>query len=73
MTADKAAALESRIKIIRFDEGFTPERKCAIATTYVDELLTKKGIDRSAIPSKCNRCHCSRRYPYRFERGTCFA
>ncbi|AXI24194.1 hypothetical protein CE557_370 [Cardinium endosymbiont of Sogatella furcifera] len=47
LTADKAAALESRIKVIHFDEGFTPARKCAIATTYVDELLTKKGIDRS--------------------------
>ncbi|TSJ81288.1 MAG: ATP-binding protein [Candidatus Cardinium sp.] len=49
LTEDKAAALESRVKIIRFDQGFTPEKKQAIATVYVDQLIAKKGIDRAML------------------------
>ena len=49
LTEDKAAALESRVKIIRFDQGFTPEKKLAIATAYVDQLIAKKGIDRATL------------------------
>lgn len=52
LTADKAAALESRVKIISFDEGFRIEKKQAIVTDYVDQLLTKKGIDRAMLDQK---------------------
>ncbi|WP_419241719.1 AAA family ATPase [Cardinium endosymbiont of Nabis limbatus] len=49
LTEDRAAALESRVKIIRFDQGFTPEKKQAIAAAYVKQLLTKKGMDPSIL------------------------
>lgn len=52
LTADKAVALESRIKIIHFDEGFTPEKKQAIVTAYVHQLLIKKDIDRAMLDQK---------------------
>ncbi|MGI2257642.1 AAA family ATPase [Candidatus Cardinium hertigii] len=52
LTPDRAAALESRVKIIRFDEGFTFEKKQAIATAYVDQLLIKKEIDRTMLDQK---------------------
>ncbi|MGI2261711.1 AAA family ATPase [Candidatus Cardinium hertigii] len=52
LTADKAAALESRVKIISFDEGFRIEKKQAIVTDYVNQLLTKKGIDRAMLDQK---------------------
>lgn len=45
LTADRATALESRIKIVHFHQGFTLDKKKSIAVSYINGLVTKKRID----------------------------
>lgn len=49
---DKAAALESRVRIIYFGEGFTAAKKKAIVTAYIDNLSAKQQIDQANIDQK---------------------
>ncbi len=45
----RASALESRLHLIRFDDGFKKDKKRAIVQSYLDTLLKKYALDRAVI------------------------
>ncbi len=45
----RASALESRLHLIRFDEGFKKEQKLAIVQSYLNDLLQKYDLPKEKI------------------------
>ena len=52
MGKEKAAALESRVKLVQFEQGFASEQKKEIVTAKINELCAKQQIDPSKIDQK---------------------